>query len=72
MLLISQNKKYAIESRRIESVRLRENDGTTEIIVHTDNGGQYLFGRYPDVESAKEQITDLGFAWSLQKAFAFK
>ncbi len=72
MLLISQNKKYAIESHRIESVRIREDDGAAEIVVNTDNNVKYLFGRYPDVESAKEQITDLGFAWGLQKAFAFK
>ena len=71
MLLISQNKRHIIDSQRITSIHLLDDECDTVIIAHTENS-KYLFGRYPDEDSAKEQIVDLACAWGLQKAFAFK
>lgn len=71
MLLISQNKRHAIDSSRICSIHVRDDDINAVIIVHTEKS-KYLFGTYPDSESAIEQLTDLAAVWNHVHAFGFR
>lgn len=70
MLLISQNKRHAIDSSRICSIHLRDEDENTVIIVHAEKS-KYLFGTYPDSESAMDQLIKLAGVWNKVPAFGF-
>lgn len=71
MLLISQNKRHAIDSSRICSIHVRDDDANAVIIVHTEKS-KYLFGTYPDSESATDQLINLAAVWNKVPAFRFR
>ena len=62
-----------VECKKLKKCKLTEEDEdeNTVIIVHTEKS-KYLFGTYPDSESAKEQLTDLAAVWNQVHAFGFR